>query len=43
MVKPKGARVIVKKVNLTENKARFSMHEPSRRTSLDNIAEEIRD
>jgi hypothetical protein len=39
MVKPKGARVLVKKVNLTENRARFSMHEPSRKTSLDDIAE----
>jgi len=43
MVKPKGARVVVKKVNLTENKARFCMNEPSRRTSLDNITQEIRD
>jgi hypothetical protein len=40
MVKPKGAKVIVKKVNLTENRARCSIHEPSRKTSLDNITEE---
>ena len=41
-MKPKGAKVIVKKVSLSENKVNIYMHDLPRKTNRDNIGEEIK-